>query len=180
MNRSTKSFLVGLFLQPLRIILILEVISLLLPVEISWESELSLFYWFGVLFAASFFVELIVLSRESDYNSAIKKKTRDTLKKLYPKYEQNLGIEFVMVSAFALLSFSSNHELVNEWKIKIILIAIAWFTFTEFLHAKLIPRLDRFVISEKAKILLFIPLSVFLVLFFNWVFTNAQKLSPQT
>ncbi len=177
MEQSKKDFIFGLFFQPLRIVSFLIILELFLPVEISWETAQWFFYGFGFLFVGSFFVEsLFRLQIDISRNKySLKKELFNIFKKLYPKYEQNFSLEFVSVAAFTLFSFSSESDLVFWWSLKILGITTAWQIFTEFHHAKLVPIFNKIRISEKTKILLFIPLAVFLVLFFMWIYIFTEN-----
>lgn len=177
MDQSKKYFIFGLAFQPLRIVSFLIALELFVPIEILWQTAQWFFYGFGFLFVGSFFVESIFrLQTNISHNKyTLKKELFIIFKKLYPKYEQNFSLEFVSVSAFALFSFSSEIDLVFWWSLMILGITTSWQIFTEYHHAKLIPKLNKIKISEKTKILLFIPLSIFLVLFFMWMYIFVEN-----
>lgn len=172
MNQSKKDFLFGLFFQPVRIVSILIILPLFLPIEFSWQTAQWFFYGFGILFPSSFFVESIFrLDKHVLFNSlSVKQNMFKIFKSLYPKYEQNFSLEFVSVAVFALLSFSSDKLQVFSWTLLVLAITTSWQVFTEFHHAKLVPILNKIEMSEKTKILLFIPIVVFTVFFLIGVY----------
>lgn len=177
METSKKVLIFGLVFQPLRIVSILLLLELFLPVAISWQTAQWFFYGFGFLFVGSFFVEsLFRLQTDISKNEySLKKELFIIFKKLYPKYEQNFALEFVSVSAFALFKFSTDIDLVFSWSLMILIITTVWQIFTEYHHAKLVPRLNKIQLPEKVKVLLFIPLTIFLFFFFMWVYVFAEN-----
>lgn len=175
---KSKKIIIGLIVQPLRIVTILTVLDIFFPVGISWQTGQWFFYSFGILFVGSFFVESIFkLQTDTSKNRhSLKKELFFIIKKLYPKYQQNFPLEFVSISAFALFKFSTNTELVFVWSLSIFGITTVWQIFTEYHHAKLVPRLNQIHIPEKTKVLLFIPLTVFLFFFFMWVYVFTENI----
>lgn len=184
MNQSKRDFLLGVFFQPLRIVSILIILPLLLPIEFSWETAQWFFYGFVILFPSSFFVESLfridrsVLGIDKSIfqnKSRIQLEFTEAFKVVYPKYLQNVSIEFVAIASFVLLSLPADENLVLYLHIKILIITTLWQIFTEIHHAKLIPVLNQIQISEKIKVFSIIPISLFLVGFWIWVYFYVKE-----
>jgi len=177
MYSSKKDFLIGLCIQPTRIVSIVILLPLFLPFDFTWQTAQWFFYGFGILFPSSFFVESLLRLRKEVFqnNLSIKYELVNIFKRLYPKYEQNVSLEFVSIAAFTIFSFSSDRDLVFWWSIKILIITTVWQIFTEFHHAKLIPKLNQIKMSEQAKMVSFVFIIIFLVFFWIWVYVFVEN-----
>lgn len=152
------------FLQPIRVITIITLLSICPALSMPWESATLLMYGFFPIFAASYVFE----ARFNPYGLVA------GLKTLYLKYTQKLPLEFVGVAVFAILSFSTDPNVILHWGILTSAIVIGCGEGIEAYHKHIVPRLNKLKVSDRSQILAFIGAVVLFI--FVWIYSFLEVL----